>query len=697
MHQRLTRLLATGLWLIACAATAADVCPIAPQPKIYRDGGQYVGFQPTAIILGAKATEPERYAAERLAAMIERRFGRQTAVCTEGEEPDSAGQFILLGCRASHGQLDRLCAERHLGLSATSPGPDGYVIEFVDQGVRKVILVGGSNPRGTIYGAHALFDLTQREPPQGNQPPSDLVRVASVRDWPSIAWRGRPHSVLAHHLVPGALDAYARARINFIDVRDNPSAEATIVMPARKASMGFPPGVPLDTANVKAVIDGGHRRGMFVYGTVSCSFPAQRLPEILKTFNDLIALGVDGLWISFDDTGAGPAAAAIIRAVLELGRQHGMTGHKIAITPPAGDYEVIDRPFNREMARIPGCADIEWMFTRVPCQADADMARQIGLKRLPGWWHNLVNFGGGFLHNGEIICTLRADGKPAYVDLQPITMGWHKPDYERIRTASLWTDTVLLWGVVNGWPEEYEVAAFGLWAWSPENHDWATLRDSIYRFVYGAAQVETIREFDDKLEALKALFLMPGWRFGPDKGWPPRLKNPADRQQAVALIGELEALAAKVRGPAMRETSILPLRLQTIYLEPMTATLQCARRVTGLEYPEYWLPTVEQELAQRLRAGDETGALRMLENVRLRIRAQVDRVRRELAPLKGIDAYVAFWQKKLEVLGDRKLKIEAQKKAKEAAAKEAAAKAAAAKAAAKARAAKPAAKPAAKN
>jgi hypothetical protein len=692
MHQRLTRLVAGALWLVASAAAAADVCPIAPQPKIYRDGGQYVGFQPTAIVLGAKATEPERYAAECLAGLIERRFAQQTAICTEGEEPDTGGQIIFLGCRANHGAMDRLCTERRIALSATSPGADGYIIEFVDQGVRKVILVGASTPRGAIYGAHALFDLTQREPPEGNRPQSNLIRVASVRDWPSLAWRGRPHSVLAHHLVPGALDAYARARINFIDVRDDPSVKATIVMPARKASMGFPPGVPLDTANVKAVIDGGHRRGMFVYGTVSCSFPAERLPDILKTFNDLIALGVDGLWISFDDTGAGPAAPTIIRAVLDLGKQHGMTGRKIAITPPAGDYEVIDRQFNRQMAKIPGCADIQWMFTRVPCQADADMAKQIGLKRLPGWWHNLVNFGGGFLHNGEIICTLRADGKPAYVDLQPISKGWHKPDYERIRTASLWTDTVLLWGVVNGWPEEYEVAAFGLWAWSPENHDWATLRDSMYRYLYGAAQVEFIREFDDKLETLKALYNMPAWRFGPDKGWPPRLKRPTDRQQAVMLIGELETLAAKVRGPAMRETSILPLRLQTIYLEPITATLQCARRVTWQDYPEYWFPALEQDLAQRVRAGDETSALRLLENARLRIRAQVDRVRRELAALKGIDAYGAFWQKKLAGLAEQKLKLEAQKKAKEAAAKEATAKAAKARAAAKAKATKSAAK-----
>lgn len=660
MNRRHVFVLTMCVWLSAGIAAAGDPCPIVPQPKIYHDAGRDAAFQPAAIVLGAKASTPERYAADRLAGHLERRFGRRVPVCVEGQEP--AGQLILLGCAATHARLNRACQENHIALSAASPGDDGFVIEFVGSADRPTIVVGGSNPRGAIYGADALFDLTER----GAQ--GDRVRVASVRDWPSIAWRGRPHSVLLHHLVPGAMDAYVRARINFTDVRDDPRVKATIVMPPRKASMGFPPGVPLDVATVGRVIDEAHRRAMFVYGTVSCSYPVEKLPDILKTFNELIALGVDGLWLSFDDTGAGASAPAIIRAVLDLGRQHGMTGRKIAVTPPLEAYVAIDERFNREMAKIPGFADVQWMFTRVPCQADADMAAKIGLKRLPGWWHNLVEFGGGFLHNGEIICTLRADGRPAYVDLQPISMGWHRPNYERIRTAALWTDTVLLWGVCNGFPEEYTVGSLGLWAWNPEAHDWSALRDSIYRYVYGAGQVDTVRQFDDDLERLKSLFSVPAWRFEPNLGWPTRLKRVADREQAQSILEQLEPLAARIRQAAPRETAIDPARLETIYLEPMAATLIYARKMTLLDYPEQWMKPTEDEIVGRLNSGDEAAARRALEAVQAKVQAQVARVRSELSALKGVEGYVAFWNRRLSGLEPwKQLAAERKRKAKPAA------------------------------
>jgi hypothetical protein len=660
MNRRYSITLAFAVGLTAGIAAAGDPCPIVPQPKIYHDAGRDVAFRPAAIVVGAHASQPERYSAERLAGHIERRFGHRPPVCVEGQEP--AGQLIVLGCRNAHAALNRICRENQIALTPSSPGEDGFVIEFVGSAEQPTMVIGGSNPRGAIYGADALFDLTERGP-QG-----DRVRMAAVRDWPSIAWRGRPHSVLLHHLVPGAMDAYVRARINFTDVRDDPRVKATIVMPPRKASMGFPPGVPFDTANIRRVIDAAHQRGMFVYGTVSCSFPIEKLPEILRTFQELIALGVDGLWLSFDDTGAGESAPAIIRAVLDLGRQHGMTGRKIAVTPPLEAYVAIDERFNREMAKIPGFAEVQWMFTRVPCQADADMAARIGLKRLPGWWHNLVNFGGGFLHNGEIICTLRADGRPAYVDLQPISMGWHRPNYERIRTAAMWTDTVLLWGVCNGFPEEYTVGSLGLWAWNPEAHEWPTVRDSIYRYVYGAGQVDTIRQFDDELERLKALFETPAWRFEPNLGWPTRLKRPADRAQALSILDQLEPLAAKVRQAAPRETAIDPARLERVYLEPMAATLAYARKMTLLDFPEQWIKPTEQDILRRLDAGDEAGALKALEAVQGKVQSQVARVQSELAALKGVAGYAAFWQQRLASLGPwKQLAAERKRKAKPAA------------------------------
>ena len=556
--------------------------------------------------------------------------------------------------------LDRLCGAGRIALSPTSPGPDGFVIEVVEDSGRQVVLIGGCNERGVVYGQDAFFDLLRRE---GN---AVAFAIVSVRDWPSIAWRGRPHSVLQQHLAPGAMDAYVRSRLNFTDVRDNPRYKGSPIMPPRKASMGFPPGAPIDKPLVKRVIDEAHRRAMFVYGTVSCAVKEGGVDAVLGTFRELIALGVDGLWLSFDDTGAGQAAPTVIRRVLELGRQHGMTDRRIAVTPPLHAYQHIDKEFNRASAAIPGFADATWLFTRVPCVADAAMAREIGLKRLPGWWHNLVSFRGGFLHNGGIAVPLRADGRPGYLNIQPLSMGWHRPTYDRLRNAAENTDTILLWGLVGGWPEEYQLGALGIWAWEPAKHDWARTRQAIYRCVFGHTQADAARKFDDRLAALKDLFHLPPWRYLPNKGWPCRLRQLDDRPEALALIDELEELLKTLEAKAPTDTAIEPSRLANVYLEPMRATLAAARTMARLDYPEYAMDDLDAEMFELLEAGKEQEAAKKLDAMRARVEQQVSRVAKELDGLKGIAEYAAYWRKRLSGLGHwKQLAIARRKKARE--------------------------------
>ncbi len=632
---------------VGLSVTAADSpCPIIPAPKVYRELGStwpLAAGDQIAIVVGRQAAEPERYAAERLQGLIQRRCQQTVPVLGEDQVPASAGQLIVLGQRSTNALLDRLCRDHSVELSGQAPGHDGFVIECLEDQGRQVVIVGGSNARGVIYGQDALFDLLRHE---GGH---TVVPRVSVRDWPSIAWRGRPHSVLRQHLVPGALDAYVRARLNFTDVRDDPHAKATNVYPARKASMGFPAGVPIDRETVAQMVSQSHRRGLFVYGTVSCGVPQARHDDVLETFRQLSDLGVDGLWISFDDVGGGEDAPALIGRVLDFGRQRGMTGRQIATTPPSGDYQNIDTPFNRRMAQVTGFADAQWFFTRVPCLADAEKAREIGLHRLPGWWHNLVDFGvtGGFLHNGDILVSLRSDDRPAYVEPQPLSRGWHAPPYEKLRDADKYTDHVLLWGVVGGWPEEYQMVAFGLWAWNPAAHDWGQTRRAIYRYVYGPAQVETAWAVDDKLAELKSLFHLPLWRFEPNKGWPCRLKQAGDRPRALALIDELESLSRGLAADAPTEMAIDPARLESVYLEPLRTTLVVARKMTLLDYPEDWVAEFEDRMRQHIEAADGPAAERLLSRIRDRAEPQLNRIQAELPGLKGIDGYTAFWRQRI--------------------------------------------------
>ncbi len=628
-----------SLAIVAARANASTsaACPIVPVPKVYRDLGRAAAFlkpDAAAIVVGRNASETERYAAQRLQGLIERRFKLRLPILAESDLKDTVRQVILLGERSTNELLEAICQQQKLDLSPTSPGHDGFLIEVVEDAGRQVVVIGGSNARGVVYGQDVFFDLVSRE---GEQV---VFRVVSLRDWPSIPWRGRPHSVLRQHLVPGAMDAYVRARLNFTDVRDNPNAKENLVFEARKASMGCPAGVPLDAATMSRHIANSHRRGFFVYGTVSCAVELEKFDSVIKTFEELIALGVDGLWISFDDTGPGGDGPEIVRRVLELGRKHEMTGHAIAMTPPPVEYQHIDKPFNHTVAAIPGMADALWLFTRAPCKEDAETARRVGLKSLPGWWHNLVNIDGGFLHNGDVVVPLRRDGRPGYLNLQPLSSGWHRPDYEQLRDAEQNTDTVLLWGICGGYPEEYQMTALGLWAWDPAGHNWDDVRTAVYRYVYGPSLVDTARRFDDTLADLKALFHLPAWRYHQSPGWPPRLKKVEDREKALSLIAELDALQATLAEKAPAETAIDPQRLESVYLEPMAATLDYGRRMAMLDYPDDALAGLEERMLTLLEASDEAAAEQILAELRPTVLAQLDRIGEELKDLKAVDLYV---------------------------------------------------------
>ena len=649
MRPDLVRLAAVLAFLWTAAAVpargAAEAdCPLVPVPKSYHDHGRAWELsepQQAAIALGAEASETERYAAERLQAHVERRFKQRIPIVVESAVAESVRQVFLLGQRSSNPWVDKLCREQKIGLGDAEPVADGFLIECVEDGGRQVVLVAGGNPRGVVYGADAVFDLMRAEAGRTVWP------VVSVRDWPSIPWRGRPHSVLRQHLVPGALDAYIRARLNFTDVRDNPHAKASNVYPARKASMGFPAGVPIDSETVERMVRESHRRGLFVYGTVSCGVPRAKHDDVLDTFRQLSELGVDGLWISFDDVGGGEDASELIGRVLQFGETLGMTGRRIATTPPSGDYQNIDTEFNRRTAELAGMAEAQWFFTRVPCQADAEQARKIGLRRLPGWWHNLVDFGvdGGFLHNGDILVSLRSDDRPGYIEPQPLSRGWHAPRYDAIREADKYTDHVLLWGVVGGWPEEYLMSVLGIWAWNPAAHDWDQTRRAIYRYVYGPGQVQTAWAFDDKLVELKSLFHLPRWQFEPNKGWPCRLKQAGDRPRALALIDELETLSGRLSSTAPLESAIDRARLEQVYLEPMRTTLVYARKMALLDYPEDWADESQDRMYTWLDEGSAAAAEEALAAARDRLQTELRRISEELQGLKGIDGYRAHWEK----------------------------------------------------
>ncbi|MFA7175353.1 MAG: glycoside hydrolase family 20 zincin-like fold domain-containing protein [Kiritimatiellia bacterium] len=637
------------MMVLVCMTTMAEV-KIVPQPKELRDQGRECRLATAAdkavIVLGAQAGDTERAAAERLQKLVLRRFKIQLEIAGEADASLGQKQQILLGLPSTHARLTAALASKSVSFSAEALGPDGYLLEMMPASGGDTVIIAGGGARGVLYGQEVFFDLL------GRRGTEIVFPAVSVRDWPSIPWRGWPHFVLAHHLEPGAMDAYVRARLNFTDVRDNPQhMKDSLVAKARSALMGCPAGIPIDKEPMGQFIANAHRHGFFVYGTVACAVTPERYEQVLGTYRELLALGVDGLWISFDDSGTGSSPCEVIRRVLALGVEHGISGRAIAITPPNKEYKTIDRPLNREMAAVPGMADATWFFTRVPCAADVAMARDIGLQRPPCWWHNLVSVGSGFTHSGQIFAPLREGSLPGYLELQPLSSGWGRPAYDAIREAATQTDTVMLWGLSWGYPIEYELTALGYWAWDPQSHNWEDTRTAIYRHMYGPSGVADARFFDDQMKELKNYFQLPGGRnFYESPLWPWRLKRLESREKVLKHISEMEGPCQRLAHFARQESVLDQARLERYYLEPMAASIRIARAMATADYPEYTQMAFESRMLDLLEAGETQEAQKTLSAAQAATLPKVDEIRVQLDGLKALKPYVEKWRARLSGL-----------------------------------------------
>src|SRR5262249_17946490 len=157
---------------------------------------------------------------------------------------------------------------------------------------------------------------------------------------------------------------------------------------------------------------------------VNCGVPGKEYEKVINTFREMLELGADGLWLSFDDKGPGENPVALVKQVLRLGRQRQITGHLIAITPPKGSYPKIITDFNGKIMAIPGMQKAIWFWTEVPSKEAMTEARSIGLKAKPGWWHNWPR-----LYTAH-----------DYVGVPSLSLGWSAPDYDVLAAGGQYLD-----------------------------------------------------------------------------------------------------------------------------------------------------------------------------------------------------------------------------------------------------------------
>jgi len=258
------------------------------------------------------------------------------------------------------------------------------------------------------------------------------------------------------------------------------------------------------------------------------------------------------------------------------------------------------------------------------------------LTRLPSWWHNWPRTGGGVLHTGYFGATLRANGRLPYLEVVPLERGWRTPTYDAVRDAPRHLDAMMIW---SGWHDEYRVGVQGIWAWHPEKHRWPRTRQAIYGFVFGPAQATAAEAFDDKHVQLKKLLVLPHRGGTPGVDWPPRLIRASDRNAALETIAQMDRLLGELEQRAPAETALEPARLRTHYLEPMRATVTCARTAVGLDFPEWVIADLGDRMGKIFADGSEEAVARATADALREVKARADVVQKTIAGLAGLDRY----------------------------------------------------------
>jgi len=600
------------LTLLGGSNLPAETPILVPAPREVKwSSASPVSLAPgtVAIVVGKQATDPEKEAARLLKEYVEKRFGQQWPVVAEGEEQSNQQTLIILGQRVTCQLLDALCQQHAVDLSAESPGHDGYVIQPIKEGDRLMVLVGGSNARAVEYGQDTLCQMLRASG-------KNLTFVqGTIRDAPVIPWRGRPQTHTDKYLEPGELDLYVLSRINFIDLRSGIYA--------------YQPGERLDKAVIAGAVKDAHKRGIIVYATVNCGVRRNQYDNVMKTYNELLALGADGLWLSFDDKGPGEDPVALTERVLKLGREHNMKDHLIATTPPKGSYPKIVTDFNRKMMAIPGMQKALWFWTAVPSKEALAEARSIGLKVKPSWWHNWPRF----------------ETSQSYTGIPAMSDGWSAPDYGVLAAGGDCLEAVMPWGG-NALGQHFVVPVIGWWGWNPQGHDWEAVRHRIDEIVFGPDQAVAAMKFDEKLQQLFELFRYSYKSTDNMPFCPPRLKKPTDKRASNALIAELTSLLDRIARNSPKQTLLPEAELQSDYLERMEQELETHRVAVNLEYPEDWWPDYQRKILDALYAGDNARVDTLASAVRERVFREVDKIAESLPNYRHVNSYTGWWHKR---------------------------------------------------
>lgn len=188
---------------------------------------------PGEIVIGRKADEIERYAAKELQRYLYQITGEWLEIRTTAGSSPSVPSF-LIGTPRTNPLLKNLVARGYIRISASDPGPQGYLLKKITADGRTLIAIAGGDAVGSLYGVYGLLadhfgvgfflggdilpeartrllwpDVDERKSPEvmvrGFLPWTNFPQSATVYSWDD--WRF-------------IIDQAAKMRLNFIHIHN---------------------------------------------------------------------------------------------------------------------------------------------------------------------------------------------------------------------------------------------------------------------------------------------------------------------------------------------------------------------------------------------------------------------------------------------------------------------------------------------
>lgn len=571
------------------------------------------------ILIGQNADATEQFAAERLQTLIKRKSNITLSIFKEGEDYPKNQAICLLGKRSNNKLLDELCRKKNIKLTNTMPNgfgsemSDGFIIQTVKDKGQNIVVVGGSNSRGVLYGQESLSELLSF------YNDNFVIPELYVKDWPSVKWRkdgGWIKNSRKFYLEETGLEALIRSRSNLLMFKLEDDDDVNRDTIQQLQTRGF-------------MIDAG------VHGAIDIPEHDKQL-KYLKRFLDL---GANRVYVSFDDQGMGEDPVGLIKKVVKLSHKYGIKDDYFSVTTLPYAELPNDNPKIAKVLSIEGFEKAHIIITRPP---EKELHRQATERHMNyQFWHNWpMNF--------DHLPVLKKDEGylKVYHMPMPFKTGWWEPTDDTMRLGSIYTANSMF--SLAGTRTTAETHGY---AWNPGALDWQKTEEAIYTYLFGKSSISAVKELHQIIRELSPLYNNEQGHGGHRKiiyRSPLGLKDLSQRPSVLKQIARAQELFEIIKDSASNESLVEKERLQEYFLEPLENMIDVYRKAAQFTWPEELFSdkTVSLQISKLIEKQKMAEAEKYLESEYSKIEELLERIEDELADYYHIDIYLKAWQDK---------------------------------------------------